>query len=340
MKGSLSRLKAKLQKTPFEGRISPRAEDNIANLKRQRSFRDEETKRAYRAGNYFGGGAAFIGNIIRNPDFRTGVTQIIAAATAVGMLNEARAFSKWRNEVREATKEVRTGLAEEAKQNEPLRRFLGEHRYVIINGSGRIVGTDAQRPLGIGYIRLETGHILGTHVPLERTVGRVVKKKWIQKLQGLKARGRPSKRELEAEIRKRVLASGIVERLGVNLDDLSSWKSMPARDIRTWNEFMESTRAQTAKEKSIQWALRQMRIRENQNKARKALDQIIERRWLKDAQGVSHVIKRDRVLINAFNDLDTLLGKRRSRQLIRLFSKKLTRSLLALPFTTPSQNTQ
>jgi len=82
---------------------------------------------------------------------------LLAAINAIG----SEAFMA--GNIRKATYKVGAALFDDASTNKVVREFLESFRYVIIDGKGRVAGTNRKRILGIGRIRLDTKKILDGH---------------------------------------------------------------------------------------------------------------------------------------------------------------------------------
>ncbi len=81
-------------------------------------------------------------------------------ALSRGAVLEARK-RKAPGEVRAATIAVAKGLQKDViAKNHSVIAFLKHHKYVIVDGAGKITGTNVPRVLGIGRIRLESKKIL------------------------------------------------------------------------------------------------------------------------------------------------------------------------------------
>ena len=111
-----------------------------------------------------GGATALGAKILYNPSFNQGVKVLAISAAGTAVIGAAvGTVSRIKPEmkrVREATHLVWKGLLEAAEENRDLKSLLKRWPYVIVDKEGNIVGTNRQRFLKIGRVRLETNKIL------------------------------------------------------------------------------------------------------------------------------------------------------------------------------------
>jgi len=268
-----------------------------------------------------GAGATFLVNVVCNPSVRQLLLNMAAWGAVVGAGGMAHAVASRSAKTNRMLREVARGLKEEAGQNPQLREFLGQHRYVFVDINGGLVGTNQSRILGLGRIRLETAALLGKSMPLRKTVVRMIKRKYVQWKRKRQARVRPTRSEVEETAKRAVLNSDLAKRVGFpqNLSSIGRY------DLEAIEELGRDTHTRIAKQKAIQYAMREIGIRQNQLEIRFALDRCIEREWQKELAGSARRLERDQILIENTQILTQLLGKRKMLQLLRLTAKKLMR---------------
>ena len=136
------------------------------------SIRGLQRERANR--NFILGGniiAAFVGGeavkklVMENPAISERVKGLSAKAAA-GIIFSALItsyftnYQKSKNKIKKCTIHIGSVLGEEAKRSTKLMGFLTQHKYVLIDGEGELLGTSTGRVLGIGRVRLECRKIL------------------------------------------------------------------------------------------------------------------------------------------------------------------------------------
>lgn len=162
-----------LKRKPREriGAKSPKLIKHIGNLLYLRKRRTKTTVKTA----LIGGGALLAGDfLIRisgNQSLRENIseyfkatalgTAALGAFAQSGYLQPVNSKGKTYNErIHHSMKMVGKGLYYEARKNPELKSFLEKYRFVYIDPKGRIVGTNRNRILGIGYLRLVTRRIL------------------------------------------------------------------------------------------------------------------------------------------------------------------------------------
>jgi len=155
------------RKDKYANSLSLRSKRRIEALKKHRKRRAVATAEAALAGSMLGYVAAAQA-LRKNSEFEKLLPVINAcAATAAGGVGGG-VYLRHSEEVKKATNLLGVALAKETKKNSQLRDFLLQYRYVIIDGKGNIKGTNSERFLKIGRIRLESKKILAGEYKKER----------------------------------------------------------------------------------------------------------------------------------------------------------------------------
>lgn len=105
---------------------------------------------------------------VRGPKRLSGRRSVVPTVQAteyndrVGALKTMRmSVSRYRKyQIATWTKIVGEQLFYEAKQSPELKHLLETHRYVFIDGEGHVVGTNHNRILGVGRMRLDSRKVL------------------------------------------------------------------------------------------------------------------------------------------------------------------------------------
>ena len=153
---------------------------------------------------------------------------------------------------------------------------------------------------------------------MPKGVSRWVKQKYVRFAQRRRARKRPTQAEILSEFRKSLKKTEFGE---LAKDSEQARKLSPAQ-IDSLLQRAQDSYTEVALRKIIHYSLRQFGIKNSKAELTQAIEKIIARRWKKDEFG-SENYKRDRTLIENFNTIYAILGKKKGNQVVGAVVKKM-----------------
>ncbi len=132
---------------------------SLSELLKSRGGRATRFFSAAKAGAKAGVLIAGVAAYRQNPSFRRALAGIIGGSVLGAVLVAGASFKKNSRMVKEATGKLKEALVAEAADNTSFRFFLAQWPYVFIDKKGMITGSNSERVLGIGRLRIKSTEI-------------------------------------------------------------------------------------------------------------------------------------------------------------------------------------